>query len=131
METITSNETSLSNAEKAINSKWSFSKMVKRLFRTKQLIEKNTDDNHKISGELLEQVSIHDTPFTAVKFGKNWFLCLGKYRLTNQLGSLDECKAEAKDASWIRIMQIIKIVIQDHEEQKQLNETIAKQTKQN
>lgn len=96
---------------------------------------KKTSDTHaeeitksnSNSKQLLEQVPINDTPFTAIRMEDKWFLALGKYRLTNQLGSLEECKAEAQDASWIRIMQIMKIVIQEHEAEKQLNETITKQ----
>lgn len=96
---------------------------------------KKTSDTHaeeitksnSNSKQLLEQIKIDNTPFTAIKMDDKWFLALGKYRLTNQLGSLEECKAEAQDASWIRIMQIMKIVIKEHEEEQKLEKTINEQ----
>lgn len=101
METI-SKETTDTNVEKTISSQSD----------SKQLVEQ-----HKIEG----------TPFTAIKFQERWFLTLGKYRLTNQLGSIEECKAEAEDASWTRIMQVMKIMIEENETEKKLEATIAEQ----
>lgn len=89
-------------------------------------VEKTTNSESNTK-QLVEQIAINDTPFTAIKVGENWFLALGKYRLTNQLNTLEECKAEAQDASWIRIMQIMKIMIQEHELEKQLDNTIREQ----
>jgi len=76
----------------------------------------NANETHKLnsSDQLVEMVPIHDTPFTAVKAGEHWFLTLGKYRLTNQLASLEDCQKEATDASWNRIMQIILIMIEEN-----------------
>lgn len=77
-------------------------------------VEKTTNKEYGDERQLFEQVPIHDTPYTAVKMEDKWFLTLGKYRLTNQLGSLEECKAEATDASWNRIMQVIQIMIEEN-----------------
>lgn len=67
--------------------------------------------------QLFEQIPIENSPFTAVKMEDKWFLTMGKYRLTEPLKSLEECRIEAKDASWLRIMQIMKIMIEeDHAE---------------
>lgn len=90
---------------------------------------KETDKAESNSDKIIEQFPIKDTPFTIVKHGEWWFLTLGKYRLTNQLNTRKEAEAEVHDASWIRMMQIIKIVIMEHEEEKQLNETIERQKK--
>jgi len=70
------------------------------------------------SRQLLEQVPIEDTPFTAVKLDDKWFLTLGKYRLSEVMPSLEMVKEDAKDASWNRIMQIILIMIKENEQQK-------------
>lgn len=128
METITSKETSSSNAGKATKSKWNFKKTIKDLFRRKENIERIENGDSK---QLVEQHPIKDTPFSAVKFEDKWFLTLGKYRLTNQLNSKKECETEAKDASWIRIMQVIKIVIQEHETEKELINNLKNTTKNN
>lgn len=123
METITSNETLSSNAKKADNSKWNFKQRIKALFRRKENIERIENGDSK---QLVEHHPIKDTPFSAVKFEDKWFLTLGKYRLTNQLQSKKACEEEAKDASWIRIMQVIKIVIQEHEAEKELIKNLTK-----
>lgn len=77
----------------------------------------------KQAKEMLEQVPIEGTPFTAVRLDDKWFLTMGKYRLTNELKTLEECKQEAKDASWHRIMQIMNIVIIEHEQAKNKPQT--------
>lgn len=82
------------------------------------------------SNKIVEQFPLSGTPFTVVKIDEHWFLTIGKYRLTNQLGSREEAEAEVNDASWIRMMQIIKIVILEHEEEKRLETTVEKQTEQ-
>ena len=69
--------------------------------------------------QLVQQIPIEGTPFTAVKLEDYWFLTMGKYRLTEKLKSLEECKEEAKDASWYRIMQIINIMIKENKEQEE------------
>lgn len=81
-------------------------------------VESTTKQNS--NSKLFEQVPIENTPFTAVKMDDKWFLTMGKYRLSEKLNSLDEVKAEAMDASWMRIMQIMRIMI---EEDKKNNET--------
>ena len=68
--------------------------------------------------QLIEIVPIEGTPFTAVRHDDKWFLALGKYRLTEVLKSQEQCIEESKDASWFRIMQIIKLMIEEHESTK-------------
>lgn len=59
--------------------------------------------------ELIKRVEIEGTPFTAILVEEKWFLAAGKYRLTEPLKSLEECKKESKP-TWPRIMQMIYIV---------------------
>ena len=75
-------------------------------------------DKQNSSYELIEQKPINETPFTAVRVDEKWFLALGKYRLTEPLPSEEACLEEAKDSSWLRLMQIVKIVILEHEQDK-------------
>jgi hypothetical protein len=86
-------------------------------------LEKNVNeaDKQNYSDELVKQIPIEDTPFMAVKMEDYWFLTLGKYRLTEKLKSLQECKDEAENTSWFRIMQIVNVMIKEHEEEKKEN----------
>lgn len=66
--------------------------------------------------QLFQQIKIEDTPFTAVKMGEEqWFLTMGKYRLSENLKSLEECIENSKDASWWRIMAVVNIMIKENE----------------
>lgn len=78
-------------------------------------IRRKTGKTEPKQEELYKQVPIKDTPFHAVKMEDNWFLTMGKYRLSEKLPSLDACMKDAADASWIRIMQIMNIMIEEHE----------------
>lgn len=88
-----------------------------------------TTNNESNSNKLVEQFPVSGTPFTIVKVDEHWFLTIGKYRLTNQLGSREEAEAEVHDASWTRMMVIMKIMIKEHEEEKRLEDTIKMQKK--
>lgn len=86
-----------------------------------QLLKKDPTNN-----ELLEQKQVEDTPFTAVRVQDKWFLTMGKYRLTEQLNTYEECVDASKDASWWRIMQIINIMIKEHDNEKNKPEPTIK-----
>lgn len=79
------------------------------------------------SNKLVEQFPLSGTPFTIVKVEDHWFLTIGKYRLTNQLNTREEAEAEVHDTSWIRIMQIMRIVCMEYDAEKNLQKTIDRQ----
>ena len=81
--------------------------------------------------QLVEMEGIPDTPFTAVKVDNKWFLTMGKYRLTEPLQSLEECEKGAFDTSWFRIMQIIGIMMEEYEVNKQAAKQAVKTSKRN
>lgn len=70
---------------------------------------------HEDSKQIVERIEIENTPFTAIKTGEEWHLTLGRYRLTQALKTKDEALAEGLNESWWRIMQIIQIMIDEHE----------------
>ncbi|AXH72096.1 MAG: hypothetical protein [Microviridae sp.] len=63
--------------------------------------------------QLVEIKPIEGTPFAAIKTEKKWHLVLGKYRLTNELDSYEQCLAETMNTTWERIMQVIQIMIEN------------------
>lgn len=92
---------------------------------------KETDNSNSKSNELIEMVKLEGTPFTAIRNDDKWYLTLGKYRLTEELKSLEEAKAESLDASWERIMQIIQIMIDEDRTNRKETTEIINQTKLN
>lgn len=78
---------------------------------------KKTDNSNSKSNQLIEHQPIKGTPFTAIKYENEWYLTMGKYRLTTGRKTLREVLKESKDASWERIMQIIQILIDEDKKQ--------------
>lgn len=74
---------------------------------------KETDKQQSGNKQILEYKKIPDTPFTAVRVDDVWYLLMGKRRLTAELPSLEACEEEAKDASWMRIIQVMMAVIDE------------------
>lgn len=87
---------------------------------------KETTNLQSESNELIERHTIENTPFTVIRQDKEWYVLMGKYRLTEALKTKDEAFASALDESWNRILQVIMIMIQDNEKQRleKVTETI-------
>lgn len=76
----------------------------------------NEIDKSNLNSEkekLVEIKSIPETPFTAVRAGEKWFLALGRYRLTQPLEDEQACIENAKDVSWDRIVQVMRIISEE------------------
>lgn len=87
-------------------------------------------DKPKSNGEqLVEYIEVKDTPFTVARNDKDWYLLMGKYRLTEALKTKEEAMGAVNTQRWIRIMQVINIMIDDAKDQTRLNNTIEKQQK--
>lgn len=89
---------------------------------------KETHNNNYNSKQLVETVPLEETDiFTAVRKNDEWYLYMGKYRFSEARKSLEEVIEDSKKTDWLRIMQVMRVVILDREEEKQLRETIDKQ----
>lgn len=80
---------------------------------TKQGYSIETEEKQIENNEIIEVIEIKNTPFTAIKEENKWFITMGKYRLTNQLKSLEECKKAIKKDPWTIIMQVCLIMIKE------------------
>jgi hypothetical protein len=78
---------------------------------TQTYVQEDVNNSQSGNTELVEQKEIENTPFMAVRMEDKWFLTLGKYRLTEPLKTEEEVIESAKDATWERIMQVMKIMI--------------------
>lgn len=100
---------------------------LSRKYEKKQSMENNKEEDksngfvseitkpNSNSEELLEIKPIDGTPFNAVRLEDKWFLAMGKYRLSEPYEREDHVLEDAKSASWERIMQIVNIMIKEHE----------------
>lgn len=65
----------------------------------------------KEATELVGKVEIEGTPFTAIRENEKWFITLGRYRLTPEMDSYDDCAVMAEQAPWPLIMAVMKAMI--------------------
>jgi len=71
-------------------------------------------DSSKSNGEeLVQYYPVDDTPFTVAKNNEQWYVLMGKYRLTEALKTKAEATKNAKEMKWMRIMQVIHIMLED------------------
>lgn len=101
----------------------------------KQSQKSTNEQNSSESSTLVEVKQIADTPFTAVRNEDKWFLALGKFKLSQTVGSEEEVIEMSKDTSWSRLMNIMFIVATDaiteyHDKHHGVNkaETLLKQS---
>lgn len=88
----------------------------------------NETHNSNLNSKLIDIIKLEGSePFTAVRKGDNWYLMMGKYRLSEPRQTFEEVEEDAKSTSWLRLMQVMRIVIQDEKEEQALRETINRQ----
>lgn len=80
----TDTDETLGYAREIGKQKFSFSDWVKDLFR------KKTKESKGDERQLVEYEQVKGTPFTAVKDKGEWFVLMGKYRLSEGFGYKEE-----------------------------------------
>ena len=63
---------------------------------------------------MIEKKPIEHTPFVAVRMDKNWYVTLGKYKVTRELESYEACVALANDTTWDLLMSVMQALIQQN-----------------
>lgn len=86
--------------------------------------ETSTTENTAVNEELVKVTEIEETPFACLKIEDNYYLVLGKYRLTQAMESEEAVQVAATDASWHRIMQVCSIMIAESEELLKIKEEV-------
>lgn len=85
-----------------------------------------TNNKSNSNEELLEQIPVENTPFTVIRQEKDYFVVMGKYRLTEKLETKEQALEAALDESWFRLMQIMRIMIEEYAKEKKELELITK-----
>lgn len=90
--------------------------LINKIFKKSPQTEKiPSEDGTKI----IEKYEIPETPFTAVKLNDQWFLMMGKYRLSQTpFKTLKETLIESENVNWDRVLQVIQIMITANDNQK-------------
>lgn len=86
--------------------------------------DQNNSDLRSNSNQLVERYIVDETPFTIIKLqtdqGPEWFVTMGKNRLTPKLKSYDECTAWTEKITWNNIIQVITIMLENQDKIKEL-----------
>lgn len=75
------------------------------------------DNSPLISEELIKRHQVKDTPFTIIELNKDennkiFFGTLGKYRITEDYKTLEECETEVNIINWNKITNICALLIE-------------------
>ena len=78
----------------------------------------NTDllSKNEKNTKLVEFKGVKETPFTLAKQNEEWYILLGKYRLSEGYETEKEAEKEAKRVCWNKIMQVISVIITEEKE---------------
>lgn len=81
---------------------------------TTQLSVEETDKQESNSNELTERIRVENTPFMAVRLDEEWFLTMGKYRLSSTYKSLDEMLEAEKviGMNWDLLTGVIGLMVE-------------------
>lgn len=70
----------------------------------------NTTDKEHLNFKQIE-----NTPFTIISEEEKVFAVMGKYRLTENYNSAEECEKAVTEITWNRLIQVISIMINEQE----------------
>jgi hypothetical protein len=68
---------------------------------------------------LVERENVENTPFTIYKHEKEWFVLIGMYRLSESFKTKEEALEDAKRTDWERMMQVMGVMIENYNKNKE------------
>lgn len=68
--------------------------------------------------QLIEREEVEGTPFTLIKHDEQWYILMGRYRLSEGMTKEDALK-NANTMDWNKILQVMTIIVQNQEDQNQ------------
>ena len=99
-------------------------KMGKFMLRLNTLMKWKKTDNKELNfktelelkyeSEQAKGYEVKETPFTIVEEQGKWFVVMGKYRLSETLGTKEEAIEDAERTDWMRLMQIVQLMIDNN-----------------
>jgi hypothetical protein len=76
----------------------------------------SVDQQNNNDSILVERENVKGTPFTLYKHEQNWFVLLGKYRLSKEFETKEEALEDASRNDWERTMQVVGVMIENYNE---------------
>ncbi|AXH75612.1 MAG: hypothetical protein [Microviridae sp.] len=70
----------------------------------------NQTDSAPSGEELIQRQEVEGTPFTMITINKKTFGTFGKYRITEEYHTKQQCEVELKTVNWNRLVQIMTLV---------------------
>lgn len=79
-----------------------------QMLTDEQLLQKNNENK-----QIKKIHELKDLPFTIVEFDNQYFVALGKYRLSHMFKSIQKAREDARKITWTRLIQVIHIIQQE------------------
>jgi hypothetical protein len=71
----------------------------------------------EMNSELIKRKDVDESPFTVVSVeGQGHFGCMGKWRITEYLDSVNEVEEDLSKMNWNRIVQVMAIMFEAEKE---------------
>lgn len=83
----------------------------------KNSIEVEVETEERFVGEDEEAHEIKGTPFTIARHKTEWYVLIGKYRITEGFATKEEAIEDSKRTDWERHLQIIDVVLKNNKKQ--------------
>jgi len=79
--------------------------------------------------KLVERYPIKNSPFTVITVENEHFGVMGEYRMTEGYKTRGECEDELKKMTWNRIIQVMFVLSEIREKDKEFNKNVKKSLK--
>lgn len=89
---------------------------------TDKVLKLQQESSNTTDKENLNFKQIEKTPFTIVSEDDKVFAVMGKYRLTENYNSAEECEKAVTEITWNRLIQVMSIMINEDELIKKIKE---------
>lgn len=76
----------------------------------------SAESTNNIGSQLVNMTKVENTPFTIVEAEEGVYTVLGKYRISENLGTLENALEDAKRTDWERMMQVMGVMIENYNE---------------
>lgn len=76
----------------------------KKAPRTELKFESEDEEAHTVIG----------TPFTVARHFNEWYVLIGKYRITDGMASMEDALKDTERKDWDRVLQIVNVAIQNN-----------------
>ena len=96
---------------------------------TSMNVAKANNKDYSKNKEIIEKFNIKNSPFTVITVNNEHFGVMGEYRMTESYKTRGECVEELEKMTWNRIIQVMFVLAEIREKDKNFNKSIKQSFK--